>query len=60
LDFPTYLRLGEGNAELMEADAARHLDGLIVGIKSGKYGARCSRILLCGETAIKWRKTVIK
>lgn len=30
LDFRTYPRLGEGDAELMEADAARHLDGLIV------------------------------
>src|ERR1700730_18306149 len=31
--FQTYLRLGEGDSELMEADAARHLDGLIVVVR---------------------------
>jgi LacI family transcriptional regulator len=30
LEFRTYPRLGEGDAELMEADVGRHLDGLIV------------------------------
>jgi LacI family transcriptional regulator len=30
LDFRTYPRLGEGDVELMEADVARHFDGIIL------------------------------